>query len=126
MYYGRKKQSVSVAVVNRFQHNSIHTHPEADQDRPDFEERADKAKVFSHDYWKDTWGIPTLAERKAIVAARSGGNASTTSQDQSHLALYMHRNAELFNTKSILNMCFHQLFGFHALSMLHSALLLPA
>ena len=60
--------------------NSIHMHykikhPEADQDRPDFEERAngDKAKVFSHDYWKDTWGIPTLAERKAIVAARSGG-----------------------------------------------------
>ena len=56
--------------------NSIHTHykikhPEANQDRPDFEERADgdKAKVFSHDYWKDTWGIPTLAERKAIVAA---------------------------------------------------------
>ena len=29
--------------------------------------------MFSHEYWKAQWGIPTLAERKATVAARDGG-----------------------------------------------------
>ena len=63
--------------------NSLHTHykikhPEADQERPDFEERADddEAKVFSHDFWKEEWGVPTLAERKAIVAARNNGDGA--------------------------------------------------
>ncbi len=27
-------------------------------------------QVFSHDYWKSEWGIPTLDERKAIVSGR--------------------------------------------------------
>ena len=59
--------------------------------------RTGKAKVFTHDYWKDTWGIPTLAERKAIVAARSGGNASTTSQDQSNPRIPSNDELENFN-----------------------------
>jgi hypothetical protein len=63
--------------------NSIHTHykikhPES-ADNPDFEERADEANVFSHEYWKDNWDIPTLVERKAIVAAREGTSLATTS-----------------------------------------------
>ena len=65
--------------------NSLHTHykikhPEADQDQPDFEERPDddEGKVFSHEFWKAQWGIPTLAERKAAVAARDGKEAAAT------------------------------------------------
>ncbi|TRY71102.1 hypothetical protein TCAL_15037 [Tigriopus californicus] len=56
--------------------NSIHTHykiqhPEA-QSNPDFEERTNETKVFSHEYWNTHWNIPTLLERKAIVEERLG------------------------------------------------------
>ena len=51
--------------------NSITTHykikhPEA-ADQPDFEERSDDKMIFSHEFWKESWNIPTLAERKAMV-----------------------------------------------------------
>ena len=51
--------------------NSITTHykikhPEA-ADQPDFEERSDDKMNFSHEFWKEAWNIPTLAERKAMV-----------------------------------------------------------
>ena len=51
--------------------NSITTHykikhPEA-ADQPDFEERSDDKMNFSHEFWKEEWNIPTLAERKAMV-----------------------------------------------------------
>lgn len=56
--------------------NSIHTHykiqhPEA-ENNPDFEERTDETKAFSHEYWNTHWNIPTLLERKAIVEERLG------------------------------------------------------
>lgn len=55
--------------------NSINTHykikhPEA-ADKPDYEERSDDKMIFSHEFWKEKWNIPTLAERKAIVGARA-------------------------------------------------------
>ena len=51
--------------------NSIKTHykikhPEA-AGQPDYEERSDDKMIFSHEFWKDRWGIPTLNERKALV-----------------------------------------------------------
>ena len=51
--------------------NSINTHykikhPEA-AEAPDFEERGLDKLNFSHEFWKADWGIPTLAERKALV-----------------------------------------------------------
>ena len=54
--------------------NSINTHykikhPEAE--KPDFEERGDEKLNFSHEFWKEEWNIPTLAERKALVKARN-------------------------------------------------------
>ena len=54
--------------------NSINTHykikhPEAE--KPDFEERGDEKLNFSHEFWKEEWDIPTLAERKALVKARN-------------------------------------------------------
>lgn len=59
--------------------NSIHTHykikhPEA-ADAPDFEERSDDKMIFSHDFWKSNWGIPTLAERKEVVQNRHDHDA---------------------------------------------------
>ena len=51
--------------------NSISTHykikhPDA-AEQPDYEERSDDKMIFSHDFWKDQWGIPTLNERKALI-----------------------------------------------------------
>ncbi len=51
--------------------NSINTHykikhPEK-AEVPDYEERSDDKMVFSHEFWKSDWGIPTLDERKEIV-----------------------------------------------------------
>lgn len=47
-------------------------HPEF-QGEPDFEERSsEEAKTFTHEFWKAEWGIPTLAERKQMVA--NGGD----------------------------------------------------
>ena len=51
--------------------NSINTHykikhPEA-AENPDYEERSDEKMIFSHEFWKDRWGIPTLTERKALI-----------------------------------------------------------
>ena len=54
--------------------NSIHTHYKIKHPDsigpPDFEERNDEPKVFPHEYWKETWGIPTLDERKEMVENR--------------------------------------------------------
>ena len=41
-------------------------HPDA-AEQPDYEERSDDKMIFSHDFWKDQWGIPTLNERKALI-----------------------------------------------------------
>ena len=58
--------------------NSINTHykikhPEIES--PDFEERQDEAKTFSHEFWKADWNIPTLQERKAMVAGRKANKS---------------------------------------------------
>ena len=54
--------------------NSINTHykikhPECEADKPDYEERGEEKLNFSHEFWKESWDIPTLAERKALVKA---------------------------------------------------------
>ena len=56
--------------------NSINTHykikhPECEPENPDFEERSDEKLNFSHEFWKESWDIPTLAERKALVKAKN-------------------------------------------------------
>lgn len=52
--------------------NSINTHYKIKhaEEKPDYEERSDDKMNFSHEFWKENWGIPTLAERKSIVAKR--------------------------------------------------------
>ena len=61
-----KRCQFSANMVNSINTHYKIKHPEAAED-PDFEERSDGKMVFSHDFWKDNWGIPTLAERKAMV-----------------------------------------------------------
>jgi len=43
--------------------NSIYTHykiQHPDAENPDFVERTTEGQNFSHDFWKENWGIPTL------------------------------------------------------------------
>ena len=51
--------------------NSINTHYKIKHseaaDNPDYEERSDDKMIFSHEFWKEEWGIPTLDERKAMI-----------------------------------------------------------
>ena len=61
-----KRCQFSANMVNSINTHYKIKHPEA-AEQPDFEERCDDKMIFSHEFWKQDWDIPTLAERKAMV-----------------------------------------------------------
>ena len=67
--FGCSRCEFSANIMNSITTHYKIKHPEA-AENPDFEERSDEKMIFSHEFWKEKWGIPTLNERKAIVHKR--------------------------------------------------------
>ena len=46
------------------------------KDTYDYIERSSDAKAFSQDYWKESWGIPTMDERKILLERKQHGDTN--------------------------------------------------